>query len=346
MPALSPAHQAYLAALHATLSEDAAPQVAIATNPLATTTDTTRAIPLEHLGLIRVEGEDAAGFLHNLMSNDIKKLPVHGAHHNSFNSPKGRMLASFLVWRDETGFMLQLSADLLAAIHKKLSMYVLRAKVKLSLPGENLFCLGLVGPGLEQALAAVGASLPAADLSVAPGEIATLRLSAQRAQLLIPAERAETVATALLAAGVQAAGTDAWRREDIRAGIPLITAATQDEFVAQMVNFELIGGVNFQKGCYPGQEIVARTQYLGKLKKRMFFAHLDAPEAPQSGSDVFAPEFGAQSCGKVLSVALAAEGGYELLVVTQLAAHEAGEVHVGSPSGPQLRFGALPYTVE
>lgn len=343
---MSPSRQAYLAALGAQLSADAAPQVTIPTSPMKAATEATLAVPLEHLGLIRVSGEDAAEFLHNLMSNDIKKLPLHGAQHNSFNSPKGRMLASFLVWRDEAGYLLQLSADLLAAIHKKLSMYVLRAKVKLSLPEESLFALGLIGPNLDKTLATVGASLPATDLSVAPGEIATLRLSAHRVQLLIPAERAEAVARSLLAASVQAAGTDAWRLEDIRAGIPLITAATQDEFVAQMVNFELIGGVNFQKGCYPGQEIVARTQYLGKLKKRMFFAHLDASEAPASGSDVFAPEFGEQSCGKVLSAAPAAEGGYDLLVVTQLAAHDAGEVHVGSPTGPQLRFGALPYTVE
>jgi hypothetical protein len=145
--------------------------------------------------------------------------------------------------------------------------------------------------------------------------------------------------------GAKPAGTAAWRWLDIQAGVPQITAATQDEFVAQMLNFELIGGVNFQKGCYPGQEIVARTQYLGKLKKRMYLAHLNVADAPMSGNDLFAPEFADQSCGKLLSVAPAPQGGFDVLAVLQIAGFEGAQVRLGTPNGPQLEFGNLPYAV-
>ena len=112
-----------------------------------------------------------------------------------------------------------------------------------------------------------------------------------------------------------------------------------------MINFELIGGVSFQKGCYPGQEIVARTQYLGKLKKRMFLAHVDADTTPTTGTDIFSAEFGEQACGKLVSVAHAPNGGFDLLAVAQIASHDADDVRLGSPQGPKLSFGKLPYAI-
>lgn len=303
-------------------------------------------VPLTHIALIRVEGEDAAVFLHNLMSNDIKRLALHGAQYNSFNSPKGRMLASFVVWRTATGYLLQLSADLLAGIHKKLSMYVLRSKVRLSDCGNELALIGLAGPGAARALDAAGLALPPEAMSVSQGNnIQVVRLEHDRVQIVVPVAQAADVWQRLHHAGAKPAGTMAWRWLDIRNGVPLITAVTQDEFVAQMVNFELIGGVNFQKGCYPGQEIVARTQYLGKLKKRMFLAHIDGEQMPQPGTDVYAAEFGTQSCGKLTTVAPAPDGGFDALVVTQISAFESNDVHLGAPDGARLSFGALPYTV-
>lgn len=333
---MSPSKQAYLALLNALPTD----------GPAADMTAANIVVALEHLAVIRTRGEDATDFLHNLLSNDIKKLQPGYAQYSSFNSPKGRMLASFLVWRDDTDYLLQLSTDLAVAIHKKLSMYVLRAKVKLSLADEDPCLLGVAGPALQPALAALGLAWPETDLAVSGERLQCIRLAADRAQLVVPLDAAEATVKTLLAHGLKPAATDAWRRLDIHAGIPLITAATQDEFVAQMINFELIGGVSFQKGCYPGQEIVARTQYLGKLKKRMFFAHLAADAAPTVGSDVFAPAFGEQSCGKLLSVAPAREGGFDLLVVVQLAAYEGGDVHMAAVDGPRLRFGPLPYAVD
>jgi len=302
-------------------------------------------VPLTHLGTLRASGEDASAFLHNLMSNDIKKLELHRAHWNSFNSPKGRMLASFLVWRDGSDFLLQLSADLLAAMHKKLGMYVLRSKVRLTDVTPDCAAIGLAGPAVATALDAAGLALPPEAMSVSQGAIQVIRIDAARVEVIAPVAQAGDIWKKFVGAGAIPAGTAAWRWLDIRAGIPLITQATQDEFVAQMLNFELIGGVSFQKGCYPGQEIVARTQYLGKLKKRMFLAHVDTNEAPAAGQDLYAPDFGDQSCGKVVAVSPAPEGGFDLLAVVQLSSRESGGVTLGSSNGAALAFGRLPYSV-
>ncbi len=305
-------------------------------------------VPLTHTGLIRAEGEDTAVFLHNLLSNDVKKLPLHGAQYTSFNSAKGRMLANLTLWRDNNSYLLQLSTDLLAAMHKKLSMYVMRSKVRLSDATPDFALIGVAGADAATALDAAGLSLPPEVLTVSQGTVQAIRVDADRIILAVPVAQAASVWQKLSTHGATPAGTAAWRWLDIQAGIPSgITAATQDEFVAQMLNFELIGGVNFQKGCYPGQEIVARMQYLGNsLKKRMStLAHLDVANAPEPVSDLFATEFGEQSCGKFLSVAPAPGSGYDALAVLQIASVEGGQVHLGALDGPLLTFGTLPYAV-
>jgi len=132
-----------------------------------------------------------------------------------------------------------------------------------------------------------------------------------------------------------------WRWLDIRAGVPLITAATQDRFVPQMINLELIGGVSFSKGCYTGQEIVARSQYLGKLKRRMFLANVDATAA--AGDNLFGEDLGDQVGGAVVNAEPSPEGGYDLLAVLQTGTRENSTVHLKSLDGPALRFLPLPY---
>lgn len=300
---------------------------------------------LTHLGVIRVEGEEAASFLHNITSNEIKKLPVGGVQWNSLNSAKGRMLASFLVWRDEAGFGLILAENLTAEISKKLSMYVLRAKVKVRDASGEIALLGLTD-GAERLASLPDFPLAQAGTASAANGLTVLGMpQGSRAVVAVPTETLPGV-WASLTSVVSPADTARWLGGDIAEGIPLITKAIQDEFVAQMVNFELLGGVSFQKGCYPGQEIVARTQYLGKLKKRMYRAQLVAEIEPVIGQDLYAPAFGEQSSGKVVSVSPAPEGGYAVLVVLQMAAHDEGVVHVGSLAGPRLDFLPLPYAVD
>jgi folate-binding protein YgfZ len=302
-------------------------------------------VPLVDQGLIRAGGEDAQGFLHNLLTNDINHIPADGARHAGMCTAKGRLIASFLIWREGADILLQLSADILPAIHKKLAMYVLRSKVKLADLGDERVLIGLAGPQAASLVASLGASAGAV-MTTAPCDGGTaVRMGEDRFVLAIRPDRAEE-AWGRLAAGAKPAGLAAWHLTEIAAGQPRVVAATQEAFVPQMVNYELpaVGGVSFQKGCYPGQEIVARTQYLGKVKRRMYRGRLDTAFPP--GTDVFTPEAGAQHCGALVSVAPAPEGGYECLLVVQSSGREAGEVHVGSPDGARVEFLPLPYAIE
>ena len=306
----------------------------------------TMAVPLVHLGLIRSRGEDSATFLHNLFSNDVNHLGPDDVQWNSFNSPKGRMLASFLLWNEPAGHALLMSADIQPAMLKKLSMYVLRSKVKLSDGAAETALIGVGGNDAAGILARAGIPAPTASMTQSiDGDTRCVRLDERNHIIAAPVAEAPRIFAALLAAGAVKAGTAAWQLAMIRAGVPLITAPTQDEFVAQMLNYEVIGGVNFQKGCYPGQEIVARTQYLGKLKKRMYRVRIDDAAPPSPATDVFAPDFGDQSAGKLVNVAPSPAGGFEALAVMQTSSADTGDVRLGSPTGPRLAFLDLPYSL-
>lgn len=293
--------------------------------------------PLGDQGLIRASGVDAAGFLHNLLTNDINGLGADSARFAGLCTPKGRVLALLLVWRDGDDFLLMLPRDILPGILKKLSMYVLRSKVKLS------------DATMERALIGVSPTPTfAADLSrfgvaaIAGGQ--AVRLDDKRALLVLNPEVA-AARWAELAASAKPVGLAAWQWLEIGAGQARVVAATQEAFVPQMLNMELpaVAGVSFSKGCYPGQEIVARTQYLGKIKRRTYRARMGVDAPP--GTHVFSPETGDQHCGAVVSVAPSPAGGFECLVCVQSGAVEAGEVRVGAVDGERLEFLPLPYEV-
>lgn len=307
---------------------------------LAAARDGTVLVPLTDYAVIRASGEDAADFLHNLLSNDVKNLPANELRFAGLCTPKGRLLATFHVWHDGADLLLALSADIMPAILKKLSMYILRSKVKLT--EADVVLLGLAGPDATKAAPAAPELQHVAD--VPGGQVA--RLGDQRL-LLALSPAAAIQAWPDLAAKAKPAGTAAWRWIEIAAGQPRVVAATQEAFVPQMVNMEVpaVGGVVFTKGCYPGQEIVARTQYLGKVKRRMYRASLE--KALPAGTDVFTPESGDQHCGALVTVAPAPAGGYECLVVVQSSGAEAGQVFAGGPGvPPRLTLGTLPYTID
>lgn len=291
---------------------------------------TTFFVPLADHGLIRVSGADAAPFLHNLLTNDVTHLSADGARHAALCTAKGRMIASFLIWREGPDYLLLLSADILPAILKKLSMYVLRSKAKLTDISSERSLFGAIGANIDPAE-------PMTTAAFAGGT--AIRLDAGRCVLALPAGTTPE--------GIPAAGRlDDWHLGEIRAGMPRIVAATQEAFTPQMVNYELaaVGGVSFHKGCYPGQEIVARTQYLGKVKRRMYRVKLDSAFPP--GTDVFTPEAGVQHCGAVVLCAPSPDGGHEALLVVQSSGMEANVVHVGKPDGPLAQPLPLPYAVE
>lgn len=309
----------------------------------ATMNQTTFFVPLTDQGLIRATGEDAPGFLHNLLTNDIEHIAADGARHAGLCTAKGRMIASFLIWREGSDYLLQLSADILPGILKKLSMYVLRSKVKLTDLSAERVLIGVSGPQAEMLL---GQFVPMTTAAFEGGT--AIRLDTQRYILAVPADKTEALRKKL-AVQAETADLAAWHRGEIAAGIPRIVAATQEAFVPQMVNYETpaVGGVSFLKGCYPGQEVVARTHYLGKIKRRMYRAKLDSEFPP--GTDVFTPETGDQHCGALVLTAPTSSdegGGFECLLVVQTSGAEAGEVHVGKPDGPRLQLLPLPYAVE
>lgn len=306
--------------------------------------DGTVVVPLTDIGLIRVAGDEAVPFLHNLMTNDVATLAADGVRFAGLCSAKGRLLATFTIWRSGTDVLLALSADIQPAILKKLSMYVLRSKVKLTDTGSALVLLGLAGPAARALIEALGAAIPAAMHTTPVDGGTVLGLADGRFMLAITPEAA-MAAWPTLVAQARPAGTATWRWLEIAAGQPRIVATTQELFVPQMVNMEVaaVGGVSFTKGCYPGQEIVARTQYLGKVKRRMYRGKLTQPLP--AGTDVFTPESQGQHCGALVTVAPAPEGGYECLLVVQSSGADAGEIHVGSADGPTAVLLPLPYSL-
>ncbi|MDD5057179.1 MAG: folate-binding protein YgfZ [Sideroxydans sp.] len=298
---------------------------------------------LSQFGALKVSGDDAQHFLHNLFSSDVNALTPQQAQYSSFNTAKGRALATFLIWRNESEFFLHLPQSLVAPIQKKLSMYVLRAKVKIENASDNIVCLGISGAHAATVLQKIFPALPQHPLDALQHEdCKIIRLDANRFQIITTAQQAAAL-WQQLNVETKPAGSPCWDWLNIRAGIPVILPQTQEAFVPQMANLDLIGAVNFKKGCYPGQEIVARMQYLGKNKRRLYLAHVDVDAAPQAGDELFSMETDEHACGVVANVAVSPEGGFDLLAVVQIASHDAFPVHLGALTGARLQFQPLPY---
>ena len=293
---------------------------------------------LSQYALLYVTGDDARAFLHAQLSNDVEHQPADTARRAGYCSPKGRLLANFLVVPHEGGFLLQVSRDIAAPIAKRLVMYVMRSKVKVADTGEALLAFGAWGRGASAQLRAAGFAVPESAMQVAHNPQGSVVCVGDARYLVVGPE---AVAPAL-AAQFSKVAPEWWTLAEVRAGLPTVSQQTQDEFVPQMANFELVGGVDFKKGCYPGQEIVARTQYLGKLKRRMYRLQTDEG-VPVAGLDIFAGE--PQAIGKVVNAAPRPEGGYEFLAVVQSSSVEDGSVlRLAKPDGATARVVPLPYS--
>ena len=305
--------------------------------------------PLGDFGLIAVTGDDGASFLHNQLTNDVEHLSGTEARLAGYCSPKGRLMATFLMWRNADAIYLQLPRALQAPLQKRLQMFVLRAKASLSDASGEQLTFGLGGAKAEAVLKTWFETLPGTPYGKLDHAMGTLIrvadvFGAPRYQWLTSPETAHQVWPVLSAA--LATGDDAaWQLSQVHAGVPQIETATQEQFVPQMINFELLGGVNFKKGCYPGQEIVARSQYLGKLKRRTTLVSI-AGTAARAGDEVFAASDPAQPCGMVVNAAPNGAGGVDALVEMKLAAIEEGAVRLGAADGPPLQFLAMPYALE
>lgn len=301
---------------------------------------------LTHLGVLAVSGPDADHFLHNQLTNDVLGLQHGALQLTGYCTAKGRLLATFILWKTDDGFMLILPRELLPGIQKRLQMFVLRSKVTLSDVSHQVALIGIAAPDLEQV-----------NWSGAAGLHATWPPSVglQRALWMGSIDQASKFWHDL-SATIPPTDASCWRWLDIRAGLPMVVEATREQFVPQMVNFDLVGGVNFRKGCYPGQEVVARSQYLGKLKRRMLPASTRAASAAP-GMEIFSAADPGQPCGLVVNAEINPEGFWDLLVEIKIDAVKT-PVHLGSAPATTvpdtadaansnlLRFSELPYPLQ
>jgi tRNA-modifying protein YgfZ len=301
-----------------------------------------RLIALDELGVIAVDGADAIAFLQSQLTSDVARLRHDQLALAGYCTAKGRLLATFHQWRHDDAILLRLPREILPAVVKRLSMFVLRSKARLTDASAQWTTHALIGAGLNESARQHGVALPAAAWTAV--HVEGLRIDRvpdadglERYLLTAPAGSALPAWSAAFARSAAAL----WWWSEIAAAVPTVFAATQEKFVPQMINFEVVGGVDFHKGCYPGQEVVARSQYLGKLKRRMQRGHVPAPEVSLA-ADVHHAD-ASQAVGTVVMAAPAPGGGTELLFELPLDRAEAGKLHVTAPEGPLIELRPLPY---
>ena len=292
---------------------------------------------LTHLGVIQVSGSDAVKFLQGQLTQDVALMTMSEAHLAAFCNAKGRMQASFVVFkRSHDDILMVCSRDILAQTVKRLSMFVLRAKVKLTDATADFSLYGLIGNAIKSIATAVGINWAKIDIDAAnliflyPGAAHPRGLWC--APIGTPAPEGPTL------------DSEVWAWLEVQSGIAMITQPTFEAFVPQMLNYESVGGVNFKKGCYPGQEIVARSQFRGTLKRRAYLLHCTAE--PFVGQEVFHALDAGQPCGMVAACAANPSGGFDAVASLQTAAADdagAGQLTLGNATGPVLQLQSLPY---
>jgi len=325
------------------------------------------AAPLPHLGVIRVLGDDAANFLHNQLTQDVLLMRLDQSHLGAFCNAKGRMQASFVFFKPHPSeVLLVCRRDLIAQTIKRLSMFVLRAKVKLTDASADFQMFGLAGDCLKSLLQnsdpdglqnttplttpwrRIHLEQDNADLLTlypAMGQARALWLSPLPSECTPPAEDALKKPAVVLEPRAQpstfpALDADLWQLGDVLSGVAWVEQATFEAFVPQMLNYESVDGVNFKKGCYPGQEVVARSQFRGTLKRRAYVVQSET--AISAGQEIFSSDAADQPCGLVAQTA-SFQGHTFAIAELQTAAAQEKRLHVGACSGPSLQVLPLPY---
>ncbi|ROL85575.1 CAF17-like 4Fe-4S cluster assembly/insertion protein YgfZ [Pseudomonas chlororaphis] len=297
---------------------------------------------LSHEGVLAVRGPDASKFLQGQLTCNLNYLSDSQSSLGARCTQKGRMQSSFRILLEGDGCLLAMATELLEPQLADLKKYAVFSKAKLSDESALWARFGL--GNADTLLAGLGLELPPEDGAVARNDgLIAIRVSADRTEFWAPADQAE-VLREQLAAQLPEGDLNQWLLGQIRAGIGQVMPATRELFIPQMLNLQAIGGVSFKKGCYTGQEIVARMQYLGKLKRRLYRLALNAEELPEPGTPLFSPTHGS-SIGEVV-IAARAEQNIELLAVLQAEAAEDGNLHLGALEGPGLHLLDLPYQLD
>ncbi|WP_065615196.1 YgfZ/GcvT domain-containing protein [Pseudomonas moraviensis] len=297
---------------------------------------------LSHEGVLAVRGADAGKFLQGQLTCNINYLSDTRASLGARCTQKGRMQSSFRILLEGDGVVMAMASALLEPQLADLKKYAVFSKSKLTDESAAWVRFGLEHG--DAALTSLGLALPAETDSVVRHEsLIAIRVSPERAELWVPAAQAQNIQSQL-STTLREGDLNQWLLGQIRAGIGQVMPSTRELFIPQMLNLQAVGGVSFKKGCYTGQEIVARMQYLGKLKRRLYRLRLDTAELPEPGTQLFAPSHNS-SIGEVV-LAANAEGNIELLAVLQAEAAEAGDLHLGALEGPALHLLDLPYELD
>jgi folate-binding protein YgfZ len=300
---------------------------------------------LSHLGLLEISGEDAVSFLQGQVTNDVKKLDGSISQYAGYCSPKGRLLALFLAYAHLDHLHLQMPLSILEPIMKRLKMFVMRSKVVITDKSADILCFGIAGPNAESTLTSLFSKAPQSPQELITLDDATLlRLAGDmpRYQVFTHTVNAERIWNAL-SANCTKVGKSVWDYLEIQAGIPEVVPATQEAFVPQMVNLDALDGINFKKGCYTGQEIVARTHYLGKVKRRTQLAHINTDEMPLAG-DMVQLAGHEEAIGQIVRATPSPKGGVDALIEIRLENLESTE-EFPVWKDKKLEFKALPYAL-
>ncbi len=298
---------------------------------------------LSHLGLLKLTGIDTLAFLQGQVTNDIKLLNGHNAHYTGYCNPKGRLLALFLAFSHHDHVHLQMPKELVVSIAKRLKMYVMRSKVEIQDESESIVKLGLNGQNAADLLKLLFSKVPQNDyelVSLENGALLRLPGTMPRYEIFTDIMNAPTIWNALKLHATPV-GIACWEWLEIQAGIPEVTLKTQEEFVPQMLNLDALNAINYKKGCYTGQEIVARTHYLGKVKRRTQLAHIASTVMPELGDDV--TDANKQAIGKIVRCAPSISAGFDVLVECRLENLQEDDIYWNDIT---LAIKALPYALD
>ena len=303
---------------------------------------------LSELGLIKASGEDVQNFLHGQFTNDLNQVTPNISQLSSYCNPKGRILSIFRIFMQDDDYFLLMRRDVIEPVLKKLTMFKLMAKVELTDVSDELVLFGIAGPDSYSLLKEKNFPVPdEIDQSIQESETTIIRTPSENSRLLFISnpEKAATIWKSLLDNLIPST-SNVWNLHDIHSGVAQVTAETSEAFIPQMVNLELIGGVNFQKGCYPGQEIVARTHYLGKPNRRMYRISIDTITEPLPGTNIFSTKDGEQPVGKIVNSKISSNDTSDALAVLRTAKENDNELHLDSLTGPKITIQKLPYSLE
>lgn len=278
---------------------------------------------LSNRGIIEIHGEDAESFLQNQFTNDIRRVTETTHQLSAWCSPKGRVIANFRLFQHANNYYLVLPADLVDPVLKKLRMYVMMSKVTLEDVSGSLIHFGYAGEYAEQDLRTILSEelVPTQDnQTVQHGNLSILRLTGTVPRFEIVGEF-EDAKNLWKHCNVRAApvSSNGWDYLNIVAGLPVISKESSEAWIPQMLNLQVIDGIDFQKGCYPGQEIVARLKYLGKNKRRMYRIEINGDELPEIGQKIYAEDFTDSEAGKILTTVINPSGKAEALAILKIA---------------------------